>query len=241
MAETVRDAIYSEETLKTLRQANISLVTVANRSTWQLSGAIEKGSCKSGDGGLFGVGPVLDLRAFSSGKFVLGGISFDVASSDGARQSNCAVVARANKKSVKAPPIATSVFKGAAQARAIAFLHTSLVEEPQVNLRKIGEYVVEYANGSSTTVDLLENWNITDIRSSVGLRRNDWTFTKSPDVLIGAKLAWRGASLTGIPLNVQMLVWRNPYPEHRIIGIRMSAAKAPPDSQLALLGLTFLQ
>jgi hypothetical protein len=229
LAEMVRDTTNAGSTLK---EVTTDLRTVSNRSTIDVPGA--------NNNGLFGIGPILDLRALSSGKQVLGGISFDVLPGSGGQQPNCVVVTNTDSKKDKLPR-EKSVFKGNIQAQAIAFLHTSFVEEPQANLRKMGKYIVDYANGSSTTIDLLENWNITDIRSSEGLRRNDWTFLRSPDVLIGAKLAWRGFSAAGIPLNLQVFIWKNPFPKQSISNIRVSAATAPSDSRIALIGLTFLQ
>jgi len=121
------------------------------------------------------------------------------------------------------------------------FLHTGFVEEPNARVRKLGWYLVEYDNGASETIDLLENWNITDIRSSEGLRHNDWTFLRNPDVLIGARLVWLGSSASGIPLNLQLFVWNNPHPEKRIHSVKLIAADETKGTKLALLGLTFLQ
>lgn len=187
--------------------------------------------------GLFGIGSVLDLRALSSGRQIFGGITFDVSSDKGGTAGNCVVVANDDDKL----PIESAVFLGSMQGRSVAFLHAGFVEEPQFRPRKLGRYLVEYENGQKETVDLLENWNITDIRSSEGLRHNDWTFTRSPEVLIGARTGWRGFSAVGIPLNLQVFVWQNPHPEQKIRSIRLSAATSPQNLKIALVGLTFLQ
>jgi hypothetical protein len=229
LAETVRDDSYAENNFK---EVSISLAESCNRST------IETFAGKSN--GVFGIGPVLDLRALTPGKQVLGGITFDVLSGNGGQQQNCVVVANDAPKKDSLPS-EKPVYKGNMQAQAIAFLHTGFVEEPQKTLRKMGRYFVLYENGYSETIELLENWNITDVRSSEGLRRNDWKFLRSPDVLIGARLAWRGVSAAGIPLNLQVFIWRNPHPEQKIRSIRLSTANAPPNSMIALLGLTILQ
>jgi hypothetical protein len=207
----------------------ISLATSSNRPTTDVSG-----------GGLFNVGPLLDLRAFLPGRQALGSVSFDVISDNGGRQNNCVVVGKSDRLA-DGLDRAKAVFRGDTKLQAIAFLHTCFVEEPQVSIRKIAKYVVEYENGRSVPIDLLENWNITDIRSSEGLRHNDWTYVRSPDVLIGAKPGWRGVSAAGIPLNLQLFIWRNPYPEQKIRTIRLDTTNAPPNTRIALLGLTFLQ
>ena len=220
LAETMRDR-DGEYGADKYKPYTISLEAVGNVST----------------PGLFGIGPVLDLRALSSGKQIFGGITFDVSSDKGSTVNNCVVVANDDDKL----PMERAVYQGSMKSRSVAFLHTGFVEEPQYRPRKLGRYVVEYENGSLEVVDLLENWNVTDIRSSEGLRHNDWTFTRSPDVLIGARTGWRGFSAVGVPLNLQVFVWRNPHPEQKIRSIRLNAATAPQNSKIALVGLTFLQ
>ncbi|MBU4484304.1 beta-N-acetylhexosaminidase, partial [bacterium] len=229
LAETMRGGIYQTVLPK---QIEISLAGITNNSL---------GSSSDGNGkGLFGIGPVLDLSAFSPGRQVLGKVSFDVVSDEGGRRNNCVVVTSFEEGDNDLPNQAV-VFQENMAANAIAFLHTGFVEEPQFRPRKIGKYDVKYANGITETIDLIENWNITDIRSSEGLRHNDWSFFRSPDVLIGAKTGWRGSSASGVPLNVQVFIWKNPNPAQKIRSIRLSAAETPMKSKIALLGLTFLQ
>ena len=229
LAKTVRDPVYAGNSFK---QIPVSLDESSNRPARVLSGG--------NNSALFGVGPVLDLRAFQPGRQVLGGILFDVLPDNGGRRNNCVVVSNAGRD-LTGEPKTISLFMGNAEARQIAFLHTGFVEEPEARVRKLGWYLVEYDNGASERIDLLENWNITDIRSSEGLRYNDWTFLRSPTVLIGAKQVWTGSSANGIPLNLQLFVWNNPHPEKRIRRIKLVAADKPEGTKLALLGLTFLQ
>jgi hypothetical protein len=227
LADTVRDGIYSE---RTFVQTPVSLASASNKSTVDLLSG----------GGIFDIGPILDLRAFPSGKLDQGGFSFDVAPANSGQLNNCVVVGKGDITG-GGLPVEKVVFKGSVTAKAVNFLHTCFIEEPQYNLRKLGRYVVEYENGQVVTIDLQENWNITDVRSSEGLRYNDWSFTRSPEVLIGSKPAWKGSSANGIPLNVQMFIWKNPYPGLKITDIRINASAAPVNSRIALLGLTFLQ
>ncbi|OGT31931.1 MAG: hypothetical protein A2W28_04480 [Gammaproteobacteria bacterium RBG_16_51_14] len=229
LAETVRDAIYGGNSYK---QMPVSLIEASNRPAQASSGG--------NNNALFGVGHVLDLRALQSGKQVLGGIFFEVLPDDGGRQNNCVVVSNTGR-SAAGEPKEVILFTGKEMVRQISFLHTSLVEEPVARVRKLGWYLVEYDDGHSVTIDLLENWNITDIRSSEGLRHNDWTFTRSPDSLLGAKPVWTGSSTNGIPLNLQLFIWSNPYPEKKINSIKLIVADEPEGTKLALLGLTFLR
>lgn len=210
-------------------QTPVSLDSVANGATTE-----DSARGKS----LFGVGPVLDLRALEPGKRVLAGVVFDIQPNNGGQVNNCVVVSTGDYHESRPR---TLFFPSALQAGSIAFLHTCFVETPQVIVRKLGSYVVEFASGRSETIDLLENWNITDIRSSEGLRHNVWSFVRSPDILIGARSAWRGMSAAGISLNLQVFIWKNPYPDEKIRSIRLSAVSSPPGSKVALIGLTLLQ
>lgn len=228
LAKTVRAPVYDGNSYK---QTPVSLGEVSNRSTRELF--------EGSNDALFGVGSILDLRAFSAGKQVLGGILFDTQSCNDGKRQNCVVAAGAGHRFATGPK-ALTVFKGNALAREIAFLHTGFVEEPSTTVRKLGRYLVEYDGGGSETIDILENWNITDIRSTEGLRHNTWTFLRSPAVLIGAKPAWQGNSAIGIPLNLQLFIWRNPHPEKKIRSIKFATTDEPTGTALALLGLTFL-
>ena len=224
LAETMRSPFLID------KQTPVSLKEASNRSSRDLQGR--------GGKSLFGVGPVLDLRALHTGNQVLGSVLFDILPDNGGRKNNCVVVSNDSRSSGESK--AVTLFKGNAMVRGIAFLHTGFIEEPMMNVRKLGRYLVEYEDGSSESIDLLENWNITDIRSTVGLRHNDWTFLKSPDVLIGSKTVWRGSSAIGIPLNLQLFIWNNPHREKKIKSIKMIAADEPKGTKLALLGLTLL-
>ncbi len=228
LAETVRDPVYGSNSYK---QMPVSLAEASNRPAQASSGGNNKA--------LFGIGPVLDLRALKPGKQVLGGILFDLLPDNGGQQNNCVVVSNTGRDLTGESKVIT-LLTGNTEARHIAFLHTGFVEEPETRVRKLGWYVVEYDDGVSETIDLLENWNITDIRSSEGIRHNDWTFLRSPTVLIGAKQVWTGSSASGIPLNLQLFVWNNPHPEKRIRRIKLVAADEPEGTKLALLGLTVL-
>lgn len=189
--------------------------------------------------GIFDVGPFLDLRAFKTGRHMLGGALFDVAPDDGGQTNNAVVVTNAPALD-GSPPKSATVFQGEARALQIAFLQTAFIMEPVRDVRRIGRYRIAYSDGTQETAEIMENWNITDIRSSEGLRWNAWTFQHGPDVLLGARRAWQGSSVTGIPLNVQAYIWSNPHPNKFIRSISLFADDSPKGVRLALLGLTLL-
>lgn len=218
--------------ISSYRQSPVPLGETANRSTWDYA----QGSGK----GIFDLGPVLDMRAFAPGRQSFGGVSFDVTPSGEGKRNNC-IVATSNygdgilsKKSIMLPA-------GTAPVKAIAFLHTCFVPEPQIAPRDLGEYIVEYQGGRKIRISLQENWNITDVRSTESLRTNPWTFSRSPDVLAGSYPGWRGYSAAGVPLNAQMFVWRNPFPEEIISRLVLKTSASVPYSTVALLGVTLLQ
>jgi glycosyl hydrolase family 20 len=214
------------------RQVTLDLQDTVNRSTWDAA----PGSGR----GVFDAGPVLDLRALSSGRREYSGVLFDVAPAGNGKRSNCIVVSNATGAG-RAAERESRVVVGDKPAKAIAFLHTCFVPEPQVAPRKLGEYVIEYQSGRKVSVDLQENWNITDVRSSEALRANPWTFARSPDVLVGSRPGWRGDSAAGIPLNMQVFVWHNPRPDEKIRSIRMRVVDQQNNYRIALLGVTLLQ
>jgi hypothetical protein len=102
------------------------------------------------------------------------------------------------------------------RAERLAFLHTMRQSQPRFAPRPVGEYEVIYASGERRSIQLLENYNITDVRSGAGVRTHPWNFAASPDVLLGSVLGWRGPSLSGMPMNLQVMVWENPRPDERI-------------------------
>jgi hypothetical protein len=188
--------------------------------------------------GIFGTGPILDLRSLKAGKRYLGGILYDLTTAEEGQSKNCIVVSNANDENNK---IASSMsFDLNLSCRAIAFLHTSFVDEPQYRYRILGMYRIIYDDGTVEKIDLGEGWNITDVRSSIGLRKNDWTFNRRPDVLAGAYLAWHGTSLTGIPLNLQTYIWNNPYPEKKVQKLEISVPGKVGKKRIVILGITAL-
>ncbi len=206
-------------------QEPIMLRNYCNETTFDKSYADNKG--------IFAVGPLLDLRNLRTGLRILGGIKFILFEANGGATNNCIVVSNSKNRNIeiKFKPL---------RANAIAFLHTCYIEEPSYSLKTVGKYIIEYEGGSRTSVDLKEGWNITDVRSSVGLRYNAWNLTRAPDILLGAKLVWRGFSKTGIPLNLQVYLWKNKYPKKKIMRILICPKPTKEMTRIALLAITAL-
>lgn len=225
LADKMREDIYAEIPTK---QKQVSLAPYCNKSS--------RDEPPNDSLGLFNIGPALDLRFLPSGNQVFGGIDFYVIPLSDNKARNIVVVENSSlANSTKRIEI------DGIQARAVAFLHTAFIEEPQANLRKLGDYLVEYQNGRRVSVDLTENYSITDIRSSEALRKNSWSFTRKPDVLIGCRTGWRGTSSIGIPLNLQTFIWKNPFPSETIRSISLRITDVPKMTKIALVGLTLLQ
>jgi hypothetical protein len=150
--------------------------------------------------------------------------------------NNCVVVENGTRENATEKKISVKNQK----ARSIAFFHTAFIKQPKVMQKSIGEYLVVYKNGKQVKVALIENWNITDVRSMMGVRSNSWSFTRNPDILIGSRLAWRGITETGLPLNAQILLWNNPYPQDEIDSIEVSVTNDAPGTKIAVLGITLI-
>ena len=189
--------------------------------------------------GVFDLGPALDLRWISVGNVILGGVSFRLLDPKEGKVKNCLVVGH-DKTSRESLKREEELIIDRKKVKAIAFLHTCYVEKPQYRPRIIGTYVFKYEDGWTTSLELIEGWNITDVRSIIGLRDNPWSFGRCPDVLIGSELVWRGQSGAGIPLNLQMMVWKNPHPEKNLISIQIKSANIGEDLRIAVPGITIL-
>jgi hypothetical protein len=222
------DNLRTDDAYFSLKQEPLDISKAFNESTY---------SRQSG-GGIFGTGPILDLRSLKAGKRYLGGILYDLKPAEEGQSKNCIVVDNADNENNKIASRMTLDLN--LSCRALAFLHTSFVDEPQYRYRIIGVYKITYDDGTVEKIDLGEGWNITDVRSSVGLRKNDWTFNRRPDVLAGARLAWQGTSLAGIPLNLQTYIWNNPHPEKKIQTLEISVQGKAGKKRLVVLGLTTL-
>jgi hypothetical protein len=194
-----------------------------------------------GDGkGFFDFGEFADLRYLEPGILNTGKIKFKILSNKSIRYKNCLIVGfEAYGK--KHPTNKISIRINNEKIRGIAFLHTCLLNEPDYNHKKIGQYIIVFNDGKTDTIDLIQNFNITDIRSSQSVRENVWNFSRAPDILIGSERAWTGKSATNAPLNLQNIVWENPYPEKPIKKIIFKAIDIDQRLRIALIGLTLIR
>jgi hypothetical protein len=167
------------------------------------------------DGGFVGLGSGFDLRALPSGNLVFADIPFRlIPYSPGGK--NCLIA------SVERP---VSIAMNGQKAVRLAFLQTMRSQQPQSQLKSAGSYEVIYEDQSRETIPLIEGDNITDLRSGAGVRKNPWGYPFGADIPIGSRLGWRGPSLSGMPLNLQVMLWENPYREKRIKKIQLKPEK----------------
>jgi len=192
--------------------------------------------------GVFNIGPMLDLRYLPFGEQLFGDILFNMPSPHQKLENNCVAVGY-DQAGTSSPAQEVEINSGSVKTDALAFLHTSYLQEPKYTPRSIGSYTIKYEDGTSTKIDLKEGWNITDVRSSIGLRKYGPSVESSPDILLGAELVWRGQSDAGLPINIQMLIWENPFPKKKLVQIKLSAnePKSKDDLRIVLLALTNLK
>ncbi len=212
LSETLRQDL----SLSSLTSIPVPLNGFFNETTWDT---------EHGDSmGVFNLGPSLDLRILPKGEHRLGAVLFRLADPEKGAGNNCIVVGGSMGGAGRGADSATLRFQNL-RTDALAFLHSCYLEEPQHIPREIGEYRFLYANGDTLAVPIKEAWNITDVRSIVGLRKFSPGFHRGPDILAGARLAWRGRTTSGLPLNAQVFIWHNPFPDQRIAEITMSLNK----------------
>lgn len=213
----VRELRPSSTVIKQWIFQPIDLSKVANAST--------EARRFSPDGGFVGLGSGFDLRALPSGNLKFADIPFRVLPSASGK-NNCLIATSDHR---------LSIALNNRKVTQIAFLQTMRRDSPQIQLKPAGSYAVVYADGSQVIIPLTEGFNITDIRSGAGVRKNPWGYPSTPDILIGSYLGWRGPSLSGMPLNLQVMLWENPSPAKKISEIRLV-----PDREtiLVLLGIS---
>ncbi|HDD44868.1 MAG TPA: hypothetical protein ENG63_08435 [Candidatus Desulfofervidus auxilii] len=191
---------------------------------------------KFGDGkGWFDLGSLFDLRNLPIGEQKFAGINFYIASPENG-QRNCIIF---GKNTYQPLPEEIKGIKINKKVKALFFLHTMMSPLASVWHKTIGVYKINYADGTFVDVKLVENFNITDFRSSGIFRENPWTFNKGFEILYGAECGWEGISLCGEKINLQVCKWKNPFPEKIVKSIDMRAIGKKP-VKIALLGISTL-
>lgn len=197
----------------------VNLQKTINSTTWDRFPTERKGFLQLGGG--------LDLRFFPEGLRTFADLPFKVISSSHGTKNNCIVS--------KGDPAQASVKLEGLKTSKIAFLHTLYLPFPQTKIRHIGSYQVIYENGKKVPIDLFEGYNISDFRVLPYLMDNPWGVSQGTDILLGSYLGWRGTTVPGIPANVQVMIWKNPFPDEPVKEIRLMPQK---DSTLILLALS---
>jgi len=170
-----------------------------------------------GDGkGFVDLGSAFDLRALPAGQHLFSGVLFRTLPFDSDEKPNCLIVTG---------PQSVTIPMGGGNFSTLAFLQTMRQIRPQVVPRKIGAYEIVYADGKRVHIPLIEGYNITDVRSAAGIRKNPWGFSTGIDILSGSLLGWRGVSLSGMHMNLQVMLWVNPEPRKAIRKIRLLPMK----------------
>ncbi|UBV43882.1 beta-N-acetylhexosaminidase [Deinococcus taeanensis] len=164
--------------------------------------------------GWIGKGADIDLRNLKSGVQRLGAYLFDVQG---------AVMLRGSRASVKTLPERATVDLNRT-ARALVFLHAT-GWPAATNREKIGQYDIEYADGTKITQPL-----------EYGRHIRAWTDT-APTSMIPAP-GWNGVTGEGLSVAVPALEWVNPKPTVPIRSVTLVSAGG--NANPALLGLTVL-
>ncbi|MFH0808986.1 MAG: beta-N-acetylhexosaminidase [Pseudomonadota bacterium] len=185
----------------------------------------------AGDGhGFLDLGPRFDLQPLGTGSRQLGGVTFDVG-------VTCIVVG-----SGCSPPLPRKAqINVGRQADGLALLWTMYSTEPTIWQVPVGTLTVFYQDGSHEAVCIKESLNITDFRTSGGLRNNPWGYFKGSEHLYGAHCGWNGMGTCGDELNLQVFEWINPHPEEKIARLELLATADNRVVKLALIAATGLQ
>ncbi|WP_221088775.1 beta-N-acetylhexosaminidase [Deinococcus aquaedulcis] len=164
--------------------------------------------------GWIGKGEGIDLRHLRSGVQRLGAYLFDVQG---------AVMLRGSRASVKGLPERAEVELNR-KATGLAFLHTT-GWPAALNREKVGEYVIEYEDGSRAVQPL-----------EYGRHIRAWTDTAATSMVPAP--GWSGVTGEGLAVAVPVLEWVNPKPNLTIR--RVTLVSAGGNANPALLGLTVL-
>jgi hexosaminidase len=160
--------------------------------------------------GWLGYGPGRDLATVPTGRVVLGGEAFAVASK---------AVVLAGRLAPPGLPAAVNGIAVGCRASSLLFLHTC--GWPTGAREQVGLYRVHYADGSVEEAPLVYGKNIAAL------------YAPRP---AAARVAWRGKTAGGAPISLETWEWRNPHPEKEIASLDVVSAggRAGP----ALLGVT---
>ncbi|NQU75576.1 MAG: tetratricopeptide repeat protein, partial [Planctomycetes bacterium] len=169
-----------------------------------------------GKGGWSDEGPDADLREFRPGQISRLGAPFDV-------KSSCIVLGRRGREA------ANIVINKPVEA--FYFIHTASSLSAGQNA---GRYVVNYADGSFASIDLVGDRNIRDWTRA--WPQEDFTNPEPGEL---AQLAWTGSCRRYPVTSLYAMRWINPYPDQPVKSLSLS----PPagDAETILLAVTLAQ
>jgi len=200
----------------------LSTLKPGRRTGWtaDLSSVCNISLAAASDSGWFGLGPRHDLSAVPSGDVRLKGVSFVVGQMEGAAQPAGVALRSRLAREVDLP--AEVEIEIGAEARQLVVLHTtSFVCKQGV---KVGEYRLDYEDGTTAAVDLVYGCNILAYTE----------LTAAPE----APIVWTGQTASGQPVALRALVWDNPHPQRRIRSVTARSADAA--GSVIVIGLTGL-
>lgn len=167
-----------------------------------------------GKGGFPDQGADNDLHNFPTGRQILGGIPFEIAT--GAK--TMAVVSENLK--LYFPP-ESALIGVDRQAAKLFFLHTGAWID-QAKSQQAGSYTVTYASGKTVEIPIVSTVNI-----------SDW-WSAPNNIVSAAQCVWSGQNGRSV-VGVYVFMWRNPEPGDAIKTIQLSARK---DAVIGLIAVT---
>ncbi len=155
--------------------------------------------------GWMGLGPDHDLSAAPTGETRIRGDLFKLAGAT--TDLSCIRLASALDTDASCPSSVTIAVNR--KAKSLLFLHTC--EWRDAAKRKVGSYKIDYADGSSVTIDLAYGVNIVS-----------WNDQRS---LAGAERVWGGRTRDDERVSLVRMQWDNPHPEKPIKSIEFTSAR----------------
>lgn len=168
--------------------------------------------------GWLGLGPQHDMSAVPNGPTRFRGDLFKLA----ADNTKPSAIKLASSLDDKAMPESVKLNVGR-KAESLLFLHTCAW--PDKNNRKVGSYKINYADGSSETIDLQYGANIVS-----------WLDQRSVG---GAEKVWGGRTKDDQRVSLWQLQWDNPHPNKSIESIEFNSTST--EAGPVLLGLSALE
>lgn len=153
--------------------------------------------------GWTGEGEGQDFSSLRAGVRRLGSLTYRILSSAGGRAS--VIMLRGPEVTSRLPESVTGIAVGS-RAKQLWFLHTTAY--PDGPDRRVGTYIIRYADGSSEAIPLVYGQNIMA-----------WTDNRPT---LAYQSAWRGQRADGQAIRLRALPWQNPHPEKEIASIDFS-------------------